>query len=179
MKIDRYEEVVNRLAADKTDSRFSNKGPDHATIVVNALFRNATSTVRLFTGCLYENFYTSDIVASAVQKFLENSTVRLSILSENPLSARGMEWVQSLAGGDRVSVFILDKTKIAKDAKIPNHFMVADNQAFRLEIDDAKREAVVNFNEPTLAIALSNLFDTLVERCSSKLPLPSEQVTVQ
>ena len=46
MEIDRYKDVVDRLAVEKKDSRFTNKGPNHARVVVAAMLNNATSNVK-------------------------------------------------------------------------------------------------------------------------------------
>ncbi len=167
MEVDRYAKVVNRLAQTQTDSRFSNRGPIHARIVVTAMFCNAVSTVRLYTGCLHEPFYTSNAVLESIQKFLTTSrTSRFLILSEEAPSHSVISRILDLKGASRLSIHVLDKHKVPSDMRWPDHFMVADSRAFRLEVDHENREAIVNFNEPTFSIALSNVFDTLVATCA-------------
>lgn len=163
MEIDRYKDVVDRLAAEKKDSRFTNKGPNHAGVVVAAMLRNATSNVKLFTGKLPSNFYTSDDVLDAFKTFLAKGSV--TVLVADTCDDVSLQKLKEVNAGKPLTFFALNE----KIEKMPPHFMVADGQAFRLEMDDAKAEAVVNFNEPKIAATLSGIFDSLVEKHSTQL----------
>lgn len=173
MQIDRYQEVVNRLAETKTDSRFSNKGPDHARVVVDALFRHATSSVKLYTGHLSDDFYTSEPVLNAIKTFLQKSNSQLCILSEREPDVQSIDAIRELSDANQLMVYVIND-KAPTDVQLPGHFMTVDNASFRLEVDDGAREAVVNFNEPSIATTLSKIFDAYVERFSTKQASHSE-----
>lgn len=166
MEIDRYRDVVNRLAVDKVNSRFSNKGPEHASVVVDAMFRNATSSIKLYTGQLNTAFYTSDNVFEALRSFLQDKKGSLCILSERTPDAEAVEKIKALTADTHLSLHVLNKTTQALPL---GHFMTADNMSYRLELNDEAREAVVNFNEPLIATTLNKLFDTHLENHSAAL----------
>jgi hypothetical protein len=163
MEIDRYKDVVDRLAAEKKDSRFTNKGPNHARVVVAAMLNNATSNVKLFTGTLPSSFYTSEEVLEAFKTFLAKGSV--TVLAADTCDDVALQKLKEVAAGKPITFFSLTE----KIEKMPPHFMVADGQAFTLEMDDAKAEAVVNFNEPKIAATLSGIFDSLVEKHSTQI----------
>jgi hypothetical protein len=151
MHIDQY-----RKASEKVNSRFSNKGNDHAAIVVEHLFRTAENTIRIYSGCIAADFYVKDSLKTAVKEFLDKEEARLLIITENAADAATKDYLDQF--GDRVSIKSLEDNTGAQKA-LGKHFMVADGRAYRLETDDANREAVVNFNEPGIAGVLTAMFE--------------------
>ena len=89
----------------------------------------------------------------------------VTVLTADACDEEALQKLKEVAAGKPITFFSLTK----KIEKMPPHFMVADGQAFRLEMDDAKAEAVVNFNEPKIAATLSGIFDSLVEKHSTQI----------
>lgn len=167
MQIDRYAEVVQRLAKDKADSRFSNKGPEHARVVVEAMFLNASSSVKLYTGCLKKDFYTSEPVLGSLKDFLKRSKGALTILCANNPDSETVSAIRGAPFGGEIRILTMSQDESSGSNNEQHHFMTADGVAYRLEIDDSAREAIVNFNEPSVATALNKWFDSKVSASHS------------
>lgn len=159
MQIDRYQEVVQRLAKEKIDSRFSNKGPEHARVVVETMFRHASSSVNLFTGCLNKDFYTSEPVLESLKDFLARTKGALTIICASTPDSDTVSVIKQSEFGSNVQIRVLSPAEAGTGNHVQHHFMTADGVAYRLEVNDAAREAVVNFNEPAVAMTLNNWFD--------------------
>lgn len=146
-----YRETVEKLAANATNQRITNSGPEHAEIVLESMLRNAKSVVRLYSGSL-RDVYKRQSLIEAAQGFLSSPDSNLKILLEKETEQDGQAFLAALPKG-RVAI------KIAKKKVSPNHFSVADDRAYRIELDDSAVQALVNFNEPDIAVVLSNMFD--------------------
>ncbi len=168
MHIERYRETVNQLASTKSDTRFSNKGNEHAQIVVEAMVRNAIYEINIFSGRLSKDFYTSSAILDAFKSFFENATRRLTILTEFTPDNESVKALTELASDEQIIIRSLNTcSDDERSKKSISHFMTADGQAYRFEIADASREAVVNFNEPDVAQALNKIFDAHLNKLTA------------
>lgn len=170
MNIERYRETVNELARAKSDSLFSNKGTDHALVVIEALLSNAEHCVNIFSGSLKEDFYGNPKIREALEKFLSEPARQMSILTENEPSEKIIDAIKSLATEDQVSIYRINEAKSkGRIKRMPGHFITADNQAYRFETSDESREAVVNFNDPEIATNLNKLFYLYTNKLSDQV----------
>ncbi|MES3000648.1 MAG: hypothetical protein V4787_08145 [Pseudomonadota bacterium] len=154
MNIDQYRTAVEALAAGKSDRRFSNKGSQHAAVVVQQMFHTAADRVRIFSGALSPDIYLQEPVKQEIETFLSRAGTSLQVITQKPINEATAAFLSHF---DRVKICSLNGEKTA--APIEHHFLVADSRAYRLETDEENREAVVNFNEPRVAASLNAMFD--------------------
>jgi hypothetical protein len=159
-----YEEQVRELAEGSVSRRMPNRKVAHAAILIEALFNNAKSEMRLLCGNLSPAFYMSEKVLSAIDSFLTRPNTSLKILLESSPEQNHKvvaHLMNSYADG-RVEIKVLSPQV---DGNI-KHFAVMDLVGFRYEFshdehDSAVVEAVANFNEPETAKNLALSFDAL------------------
>lgn len=155
-----YAERVELLARNATAGRFTNSGPDHARIVMSNLLKNAQSSVKIFTGNV-DDFYSSEQVIASTKAFLDRQpSNQIEVMFRShayKTKAESSEFLKAIPV-ERLAL------SVAQDARMSSHFFerdfaVADLRAFRYEHDDEKVLAIVNFNEPDVAIILTEEFD--------------------
>jgi len=156
MNIDQYRTAVEALANEKPNKRFSNKGAQHAAVVVEQIFRGATDTVRVFSGSLSSDIYLQEPVKASIQQFLQRPNTSLWVITQTAIDPATEAFIRRIATEGRVVVVSAPESA----RELGNHFMVADGRAYRFEVDGKNREAVVNFNEPGIATALAASFDS-------------------
>lgn len=163
-----YAELVVGLARDKVSRRFTNSGPEHAQVVFENLFRTSELSVKLFTGDL-DSFFAEQLVVDAAKGFLaRDSAAKVEIMFRDQQfadKAATSAFLTALPGG-QVEVHVAKPNAFAPMFQ-GNDFVVSDNRAYRFETDDAQASAVVNFNEPDIAITLSDVFDEAVSKSKS------------
>jgi CMP-N-acetylneuraminic acid synthetase len=161
MEINLYKEAVSKLAANRTNSRFSNKGTDHAKVVIEHIFGAAEESVRWYSGCIASDFLLSAEIQKAMNTYLERQGAELVVITEFAADPQSLSFLKSF--GDKAKVFSLEHATTETKQSLPTHFMVADGKSFRLETDNVKREAIVNFNDPAIAARLTELFDNAID----------------
>lgn len=181
MKLSDYEKSVKRMAESAVDYDFSNKGYEHAGIVLTHLIKNAITSYKMYSGSLcsevldQNNTVTKSIIDAA------NRGVDIQILLEHPPKTMSdvsgalkkvMEMSESCKNIEVkcASSEFIDalSTRFLSDNL---HFSVADSKAFRLEIDSEDFKAACNFNAPHLAKHLEFCFDHYFPDCEKyKLP---------
>lgn len=169
-QIDEYREIIKRFAIKRTNVRIPNGLPQHATILIETMFLNATAEMRIFTKELNKDVFGGTAILSAVKKFLSKPYSNLKILLQVP---QGLEWTKEHPLFQVFSDFqdknILHGAVLIKSASgsysknDANHFTVMDNDGFRYETDHCSCKAIANFNEPNTAKKLIDVFDSAFE----------------
>lgn len=155
-----YAEKIFQLAKDKTDEVFYNSSSEHAIIVHQALVQNAENYVYIFSSSMCSEVSNNQEYVDMVNKFLadsQNHKIKI-ILTDYSEDFLNNPIAKVLAKYSRqVEIKRYDGQVMYK--KQPAHFTVSDDRAFRLETDIEKRMAFGNFNSPTQAKDLKNIFD--------------------
>ena len=160
-KLGEYANDISRLASGKINSRVSNSGIEHAAIVIENLFLHSKRVVKVLCGKFSEDVYGRASVKAAIETFLSRDGTRLEICVADTADQNSA--VQSLIR--KFPKQVIFRAAGSSDAKY--HFAVGDSHAYRLETDMVRREAVVNFNEPSIAFMLDQLFETVGARASA------------
>ncbi len=162
-----YKTRVQELASEGKNFRIANRSVEHAATLLEAIFANAKTEVRLFCGNFDENFYCNQLnLKEAMHGFLSKPDTWLHILTEKPLpSTHKMASVLQSTYQDKVKIRTLVK---AANASAVSHFAVMDRSGFRFEFnhdpaDASIVEAVANFNEVETAIKLAERFDSMFD----------------
>jgi hypothetical protein len=153
-----YRQLIERLARGGVNQRITNGWPEHASILLESMFKHARSNVRIYSGSLRQDTYDQDELVGEAKRFLAKGG-RLSILLQKVTADladhKFVQAARSAAPGTlqikaASGVYATDKAK---------HFAVMDDCGYRFEIDHAATKAVANFNEPAVACELISAFD--------------------
>jgi hypothetical protein len=151
-----YRNNVEALVAGPVNQRITNSGFQHGAIVLECLFRIAKKKVRIYSRKL-QTVYSDEGVLNAAKSFVLEKGGKVKILVEDVPSVEGKTFIQAIKHPN-VRIRMVD-------SNFPNpqkhHFAVADNTAYRIELDDDNEEAIANFLEPEIADVLANTFDSV------------------
>lgn len=159
-EIDRYRQMIGRLARGRIDQIIPNGHPAHAAVLVEAMFDSAQRDVRIFTGSLAPEAYDQPYLVSAAKRFLEKPATRLRILIQKPLSRQALEqrlFFSELQDTKKVEIRTATGSYSLDDA---NHFAVMDECGFRYELQHEATQAIANFRAPGIAGQLVTVFDS-------------------
>lgn len=170
MRIDLYEAHVAKLASENSSERVSNTGPAHAAVILSKIFENADSHIQLYSGEFKETFFSQPSVKQAMENFLAKPSSKLDLVVQIE-TALNSELLQDLKSRYTNKINAYSEASIGATATAGLHFCVADKRAYRIETNDEQVTAVASFNEPAMAIQLSQAFDNKI----SKLMSPSAQ----
>ena len=180
----KYFGIIDQACAEKKDVMLSNGQPAHAVYIIYKFLENAERHVRLFSGqllCALEGVpvYRNPYIIEAALAFLRKPETALSVIleqeldvpSESPPEAhpfihavKEAKENGNIQGALKVYRIWDEDWDILKEVDFAYHWMVMDQQAYRLEKDKEKATAFVNFGDAKKATQLGSLFDTIAER---------------
>lgn len=161
-----YDEMVARLAAEKSTEMISNGCTSHAAVLIKHLFKSARQSVKIFSGNLDNCVYGQYEILTAAQQLLERGGHINIVVQQSPhLSPHSQpslvdylcSFDVSHPGNQQWSLAIGD----AELQTIRNHFVVADDVAYRYETDVNTHEAMACFNDEVLSKDLALLFSEM------------------
>lgn len=160
-----YYTLANNLFEKKENKSFDNGEYAHALWGMYKLFEMAEQSINIFSGKLKEQVKGVDFYANAdflkmVEKFLKKQNTSLNIISEEVLNNSHSFVKLSESFPKKISIKRLKKEKYDFD----NHFIVADNKAYRYELEEGNEEKVkaeFNFNDEKSAGTLTRIFNIL------------------
>lgn len=175
-----YYSLLDAALENKTDAVLSNGRPEHARFIIQRFLEHAKGTVRLFTGQLKRTFngvqiYEDKTIRKVAKEFLGREGTRLAILLQNdidveegeaenhPLVKDILEAAQrhELKGTLEIRKASDNDVEWLCTSDFPYHWMVMDEEAYRLETECEQAKASVNFGDPKMAEALAKLFDRI------------------
>jgi len=157
----KYNEMVRDFADQKSEDLIPNSGLEHAEVLVKNIFSHASNEVRIFTGRLNPSVYGTPEVIKSITGFLHDGTDRkikillqdidpnkLGDFKKNHLYKLCKEWPDSCE----------IKTT---DSELQSHFVVMDDNGYRIEPDKSEPVGIGCFNDKDLSERLVTLFDGL------------------
>lgn len=165
--IEEYRDFIKYLADSKDTRIFLNSDEEHALEVLVQLFRQATHSIKIFAGCLYEHVGNQPEYISELSNFIERGgELRILLNKYNQEKAKESQLFKRLAMHAKQEHNIEVKETKAKaffkaDLGQEIHFTVVDNLGYRIETDIEKRTARCSFNDSNIATATSEFFDKL------------------
>lgn len=180
----KYFEIIDQACLSKKDALLSNGRPEHAVYIIHKFLENAQQKVRLFSGqllCTLEDVsvYGNPYIIEAAKAFLREPRTTLSVILEKEIDVAPEKSPQdhpliqavvaakeeeAIQGSLKVYRVLEEFSKILKESNFAYHWMVMDEQAYRLENDTEKATAFVNFGDTVKATRLGNLFDDIAQR---------------
>lgn len=174
---DEYFRRIDECAANRTSVTIPNSLPTHARYLMTKMFSLSKSQVRLFSGklertvdrggnsgCPPAAVYGDANLLEAVQRFLARENVVLRVLVQQDVDGGlASHPLVSLISGMKENGTLKGTVEFrqlqGEQTKIENHFMVADDSAYRLEFDHDPCQAQANFNNVSIARGLIDAFD--------------------
>jgi len=168
--MDDYRKMVKKLADAKSSQLIPNGGTDHAEVLIENIFSHANDIVRIFSGELNARVYGSAPVLAKAKAFLKSGTgkkikiliqeMNISNSNKDYLIAHDLIKTCKEVNPDACEI----KFASGDDKEIGSHFVIMDNQGYRLEPDRKKPTGVGCFNDKGRATALSVFYDKMFDR---------------
>lgn len=178
----RYFEHVDRALRFRINRVISNGRVEHAAYIIHKLLISAQRKVRIFSGRLSRtyngfNVYSNDQIIKAIEKFLSLPGSELTVILEHELDIESHETIKDhpvvhvvdeakqtgrLRGKFEIRQASEEATHFLREKDYSNHWMLMDNEAYRLETNTEQAGAHVNFADAKTAGALAIIFDKLL-----------------
>jgi len=160
-----YEKSIKFLATNSENFEFTNKGAQHASIVLVNMLNQTEEEFLMFSGTFNSEVTDQDAFLFALERYLESSK-KFKLLLEEKIKkeSKAFKLFKKYAKKDGIIEFkqaSQDFLNEVKDIFEDNilHFSVSDGKRYRLETDKENFKAIGNFNDPTLAQSFKSLFE--------------------
>jgi len=158
-----YAKKIDRLIFEMEGETVGNSSIDHAIILLDRMFKNATDHVRIFSGELNALAYGCPQVLASAQRFLWDANHKLEIITEKDIPEENPFYVNF--SKDNVDLYRLDA---AASEHVKFHFALMDGCGYRFEGDKTKPGAIAAFGVTEMATDLLGMFDSL-KQASTKV----------
>lgn len=157
-----YAANIFKLAEEKKDEIFYNSSAEHASIVHQALAKNATQYIDIFSSSMCTDVSNNPDYCNLIRTFLDADKKRtIKIILTNYTDNFLHTDIAKLLAQYPSQVSIKSYGGIVKYKGAPAHFTVSDDRAYRLETDIYERMAFGNFNSPAQAKELKSVFEKI------------------
>ena len=180
-----YFNQIDLALEESLNLPLSNGKPAHAVYLIDKLLRNATKNIRLYSGNLRQvwddiDVYRHEVILDAVSVLLKRGADLFIILEEDidggsvmehPLVRSAFKWNDEGLLKGLLDIRQADQSSIAylEERDFNHHWMVMDEQAYRLEADTGDIKAHVNFGDEVVGEALTKIFDRRLFRMARPL----------
>lgn len=156
-----YKNLLQKCRKEKIDHFINNNVTNHAIYTLNTLINNSGKTINIFSGNMNEAVYDNLYLCKSLKKAREKD-VKVTIILEKDADNKHINFC-------RKNGIIMRRLKKDIKLKKPNHFLISDGIAFRIEkphtLDAFKKgkiEGLINFNNKEWANAITNRFSKLI-----------------
>lgn len=161
LHMDLYRDMVKDHARKRSGASILNASNEHASVVVEALFATAQEQVSILTGSLNPRVYGRDPVVMEARLYLAVSQEnRLRVILESDSQIDRARHPLLIACSDFTNVELRVAPPEVQE-RYDFHFLVADEDCYRLKSDKALPFARAQFGDVEGAQNLNRLFDIL------------------
>ena len=173
-----YFNGIDKALREGRDLNISNGKTEHAVFLIQRFLANASSVIRLLSGCLRQksregvDIYSNPHVLDAAKRAL-GSGVKVVVVLQAEMDAEDGQAVKhplvrsalelQRGGGLTGALAVFRATDRSMDwlreAELQYHWMTMDDRAYRLETEIEKAKALVNFGKPKTVASLNAVFD--------------------
>lgn len=168
--MDDYRKAVEYYASNHLNYLFHNKGPEHAKIIFENIFKVANEHIRIAANNLWntEVVNTQEYI-NALRTFLDKPDTKLDIILTNE-----PDWnIVKITENPNIYKLLLQysskvrirngngKTFKKSDTRQTVHLCTADDSIYRLEDNIKERTAICNFRDSNTVSELNNIFDQI------------------
>lgn len=176
-ELEQYREFIQMLSETSDDRIFLNKGPEHAKVVLEQIFKQSKKNVRIFAGNLTRIVGDDQNYIAALSDFVQNegSSVKILLNDYKEELAKESKLYMRLAYFKSKGKDIVVKSTDVKPCRKSDpeqkefHFTVGDEKAYRLETDIIERKAEGSMNRTETAAPMAAFFDSLFDSDQSKV----------
>ena len=172
--ISKYELTVHDFAEQRVNFMFHNEGNEHALIICQNMFGNATREIRIAANKLYnDEVVNTPSYIESMKKFLDHQDATLKIIVSEPPRPKMVNLAKSLYEmlyysdayrEGRVRIKDADgKSFRDPDNMHPVNFCTADGRMYRYEWNIQERCADANFNDIPRVEQLNRNFDRIFD----------------
>lgn len=163
MELKEYRTRVKMLSDLRNGGLVFNGSAEHASVIVENLFRVANHHVRILTGDLDARVYGNPNVIQRAEEFLSYSDHKIDILVEDASFNGSHPFVRAVVNRDNVTLMEIDSNL---SEGIPYHFMTADEDCYRFEEMKGSHKAIAAFGDQA-AMNLNGIFSTIHKHSTS------------
>lgn len=168
ISIAEYENVVVRMAKDKTNDFVDNDTIQHAKILVHHLVNSAEDTIKIYTNEFYDKFYLDEKIMEAFNKAYNND-IKLFLISKKDITENNafIKYADIFNSNFKHCNHSEDITIMISDNKhVLNNFMVIDDNGIRYEQEKKTStydniQAKATFNSPNDVKPFVDAFDAI------------------
>jgi hypothetical protein len=156
-----YAELIQASIVKRDGTPIPNGTIEHATMLIEAMLRNAKSSVRILTGELNARLYGTEQIILAARQFLSDFDRKLEIVVEgkpedkeiilNPL-------IVAIKSSPNLKIWRL---KPERRDQLKSHFALMDDDSYRYEPDKEEPSAIAAFGDKTFTKQLDKIFEGL------------------
>ena len=182
LRLQKYQDFLERLAWDNSDLTFSNGGIEHATILMSVLFQNTKKIARVYCIGFRPNLITRSPYWESLKHYLDdpNHIILVLVETDGYIDAEPLQMLKEkkkerakIGQGDNIIVkAINDECKQhISDTFGDKHcnFAIFDDDKYRYEYDPINFKAYGSFNQPDNCKILTDEFDTAFDLASRVL----------
>ncbi len=173
--MDEYSLLVRTLALRRDGHPLYNESIDHASIVVENLFRSARKSIDVLSGDMNPRvFGRNEVIEEANLFLISNPEHKIRVILEKDLpNARKIHpFFKKFGNLPNVELHI---APAELQARYNFHFIVVDEDCYRFENDRTLPAAVVAFGDQDGATHLGSLYDKLWSKSAQVPALPNAQ----
>ena len=172
MDLFEYRGLVRSHADSRDGKPIYNASQEHASIVIENLFRHANSNVDILSGAFNARVYGRPRVVEEARLFLSDShnhNIRIILEEDLPEDRKLHPFFQACSDLPNIKLRIAPKEL---QELYGFHFIVADSESYRFEGDKAKPSAVAAFGHTEGAENLSRIFGDIWDYCAPASVIP-------
>lgn len=173
MTLEEYRQFVRSQAREQDGQAIYNESIEHASIVVENLFKNAEKKIDVLSGSFNARVYGRDEVVKEAELFLASSLenkLRIILESDSEESRSLHPFFRACSHFPNLEVRIAPESV---QNQYDFHFVVMDGTSYRFEGDKTKPAAVAAFGDEAGAQNLDKIHSLLWDQCQ----LPASVVT--
>jgi len=164
-----YRNAVKLLSENSVKNEFSNKGPEHAAIVLEYMLKETKNEIRFFSGSFDKTVTTNTSFIKELDKFLSSGRKFYLFLESLPPIAEQSPALAKVIAYSKKSpnniIYKIIPDEFVSELKLRfqsgnvYHYAVSDDSSYRIEIDKNNFKAICNFNDSDIALKLKEIFD--------------------
>ena len=157
--MEKYKQLLDALFVAESDAPISNSSPEHAAVLLAAIFHYSHNKVKVFCGNLRKDVFGKKELISEIRCAAFRG-VKIHFILEHPSETQEIcELVKQFPN--------LIKMETLSENYHVSHFTVGDSKSFRFEECHDEAKALGCANRPDIASLLEQTFDMLATRCSA------------
>lgn len=165
-----YQRIVEQLALEGKPLTFNNSGPSHASIVISTIFKYTKKIIRIYAKNLDGTISNIGDYQNELNEMVNRDIKIKLIIDELPKPfSEAFLILHDFSAKSKATIKFSSqefRNGIAFHYNPNTHFIIGDEEKFRLEYDNFKHQALCGFNNLKISAQLISLFDEHFDGCT-------------